>query len=125
MQPVQTHPKRGSVTSSSHGTNGQNSAKKALNMYKSEQVVNLSPVEIIKRAYDLAIVALKKNDTEKALRILRELSLALDYSQGELAVQLFHIYQYCMRCLRQNRTDEVVSMLEELRSTWADAFNLK
>ncbi len=99
-------------------------ANAALKTYKNEQAVNLTPVEMVKRMYDLAIIAGKKNDTEKAQRIVRELMIALDYSQGDLAVQLFHLYQYCIKSFREDRRDEAISVLEDLRNTWAEAFNL-
>lgn len=96
----------------------------ALKTYKNNQAVNLTPVEMVKRMYDLAIISAKKNDIEKAQRIIRELMIALDYSQGDLSVQLFHLYQYCIKSFREERRDEAISVLEELRNTWAEAFNL-
>jgi hypothetical protein len=119
MQTAQTMTQAGTlpVRSNHH-------ADTALKMYKNEQAFNLTPVEMVKRMYDLAIIAGKKNDTEKAQRIVRELIIALDYSHGALAVQLFHLYQYCIKSLREDRVDEAISLLEDLRNTWAEAFNL-
>jgi flagellin-specific chaperone FliS len=101
-----------------------NKMQSALKMYKTDTAQNLSPVEIIKRVYDLAIVACKKHDEEKAHKIIGELIVNLDYSHGDLPVQLFHLYQYCRTCIREHKFNEAVNILEGLRAAWTEAFKL-
>lgn len=96
----------------------------AVTTYRREQLLNLSPVEVVCKLYDMAIVGCKKNDTMLAQKALTELIVALNFEQKELALGLFRLYDYCKRQIRQGQTDEAVRILEDLRSTWAEAFQL-
>ena len=96
----------------------------AVNTYRREQMLNLSPVEVIQKLYDTAIIGCKKNDQLLAQRALNELVTALDFKHQELSLGLYGLYDYCKRNIRQGNTAEAVGVLEELRSTWMKAFHL-
>ncbi len=96
----------------------------AVNAYRREQFLNLSPVEVILKLYDTAIISSKKNDNELARRAINELIAALNFEYEDISVNLFGLYHYCKRCLRENRPSEAIMILEELRGTWAQAFKL-
>jgi len=101
---------------------GQTSS--AVSTYRREQLLNLSAVEVIKRLYDFAILGCKKNDTSLSQKALNELIAALNFDHSEIALGLFRLYEYCKRCIRQNKVNEAVGILEELRAVWAEAFHL-
>ncbi len=96
----------------------------AVKTYQKEQLLNLSPVEVIRKLYDTEIVACKKHDLRLAQRVLTELISSLNFDNNEIAVQLFQLYDYCKRCLRKGNFEEVELVFEELRSSWVDAFKL-
>ena len=68
------------------------------------------------------------NNVAIARRILTELLMALDFSQGILPKKLFALYSYMSRRLSdalrpdgKGVIEEVVGMLSELRGAWAEA----
>lgn len=96
----------------------------ALNTYRNEQMLNLSPVEVIHRLYAVAIQAIKKNDKQLAHKAINELIAGLNFEYKEVAVNLFQLYHYAKNCIRQSKLDEAIEVLEELRSAWGEAFKL-
>jgi hypothetical protein len=86
--------------------------------------MNLSPVEVIKKLYDTAIVGCKVNDDHLALKALSELVIGLNFEYADLSTGLFGLYQYCKQCIRDRKPEEAVQVLEELRSIWIKAFHL-
>ncbi len=96
----------------------------ALNTYRNEQLMNLSPVDVIYKLYAVAIQAIKKNDQPLAQKAINELIAGLNFEYQEVALTLFKLYQYTKLCLRQGRTDDALEVLEELRSAWSEAFKL-
>ncbi|NLM46518.1 MAG: flagellar export chaperone FliS [Firmicutes bacterium] len=68
----------------------------------------------------------------KAQNILSELMMNLDMSQGEIAANLYNLYDYMHRRLLDANIkkdmaplEEVAGMLSELRDTWKTACRLK
>lgn len=96
----------------------------ALNTYRTEQMLNLSPVEVIHKLYAVAIQAIKKNDSQLAQRAINELITGLNFEHQDVAVNFFRLYQYAKHCLRQGKPDDALEVLEGLRSAWGEAFKL-
>ena len=97
---------------------------KALNQYRQNEILNASPTELILKLYDLAIVSIKKNDIAKANQVITELISALNFEYQEVALGFFRLYRYCQQNLNQGNTQEPLMILQQLRDTWAKAFNL-
>lgn len=97
----------------------------AVSRYRKEESLNLSPVQVICRLYDVAILAAKKNDRELARRAINELIAALNFDYQETSVGLYRLYDYAKRQLRNGNVQEAVYVLQELRSAWAEAFHLE
>lgn len=97
----------------------------AINMYRNEQLMNLSPVEVIYKLYAVAIQAMKKRDNQLAQRAINELIVGLNFEHREVALPLYRLYQYSKYCLRQGRINDAVQVIEELRSAWGEAFKLQ
>jgi flagellin-specific chaperone FliS len=95
-----------------------------LAIYKKEHYLNLQPVQVIEKLYDTAILGCKKNDSHLAQRAITELTVALNFDHKEVSVGLFQLYQYCKTSIREGRHEEALSVLEELRAIWKEAFHL-
>ena len=92
--------------------------------YRREETMNLTPVEVIKKLYDVAIQGCKRNDPELAKRAITELTVGLNYDYPDISVGLFRLYQYSKECIRHGKMDDAVYVLQELRATWVEAFHL-
>jgi len=97
----------------------------ALAAYRKEDYTNLTPVQVVSKLYDVAILACKKNDKTLARRAINELIVGLNFEYKDVAVGLYRLYDYSKRCIAQDKTAEAARVLEELRSAWGQAFNLR
>lgn len=114
-------------------------------LYKQTQVESVSPQQLILMLYNGAIkfikiarCGLEEKNTEKTHTaivkvqdIILELMACLDHGQGEVAGNLYALYDYMnSRLLTANINkdneplDEVEKMLAELRDTWYAAMKL-
>lgn len=112
------------------------------NQYKQTSVETASPEKLILMLYDGAIKFInqakismdEKNIEEinkaliKTQNIISELIIGLNMDTGEIARNLYNLYDYFQRRLVEANTkkdtgilDEVLGYLEELRDTWAEA----
>jgi flagellin-specific chaperone FliS len=92
--------------------------------YRREECMNMTPVEVVKKLYDVAIQGCKRNDPELAKRAITELSIGLNFDYPDISVGLFRLYQYSKECIRKGKLDDAASVLQELRTTWVEAFHL-
>ena len=117
-----------------------------LNQYKKAQVQTASPEQILIMLYDGAIrflnqakVHMQNKDIEqshtniiKAQRILTEFMSSLDMDLGgEMAENLFNLYEYLHHRLVQanikkdiEAIDEVLDHLRSLKATWEEAIKI-
>lgn len=93
--------------------------------YRNEHLSNLSPVQVVQKLYDIAILGCKKQQYGLAQRAVTELMMALNFEHRELALGLFRLYDYVKHCIRKNEVHEAIAVLEELRATWTKAFGLE
>jgi flagellar protein FliS len=100
-------------------------ATSAVNAYRKEQILNMSPVEVIKRLYEMGIMACRKNDPVLARKVVNELIAGLNFEYQDIAVGLYGLYDYTKRCIRQGKMEEAANILDELRATWVEAFKLE
>ena len=96
----------------------------AAKAYRNEQLLNLSPVQVIDKLSSVAIQACKKSDAALAQRAVNELIIGLNFEYQEISIGLYRLYEYCKHCIRKEKMNDAVVVLEELRSTWAQAFKL-
>lgn len=115
---------------------------KAYEQYRQTQIQTAKPEQLILMLYDGAISFLKKakvsienknieeshNLLIKAQDIIIELMASLNLEVGEIALNLFRLYEYMhYRLVEANikkdekPIDEVLSMLQELREAWETA----
>jgi len=100
-------------------------ARKAIDLYHQNSILNASPEELILKVYDLTIVSIHKRDIKKANLAISELIAALDFEYHDEAMGLFKLYRYCQDCIYKSQYDEAYSIIQDLRNTWAEAFSLE
>lgn len=93
--------------------------------YIEQEVLSWSKEKLILKMYDLFIVSCKRKDVQKMSRVLIELMGSLNFDYEETATRLYRIYEYCQRCIFQKKFDEALHIIQELRDTWAKAFQLE
>ena len=93
--------------------------------YLFQQIMNMSPEQLVLKIYDIAIVSVKKGEKQRANRAIAELIGSLNFDYQEMAIGLFRLYRYAQTKIREGNKEEAIMILEELRNTWATAFNLR
>lgn len=101
-----------------------NKGDKKIPSYLEQEVLSWSKEKIILKMYDLFIVSCKRNDVQKMSRVLVELMGSLNFEYEDTSTRLYRLYEYCQRCIFQRKFDEALFIIQELRDTWATAFNL-
>ena len=99
--------------------------KFALEAYRREEFMHLSPEQIIHRLMTLAVQGCRKKDKRQALRALNALILSLDFKYREVAMGLFRLYDYCKLCIYDGKFGDAIAIIDDLRATWAQAFHLR
>jgi flagellin-specific chaperone FliS len=84
----------------------------------------MSPVEVIKRLYEVAIVACRRQDLSLARKAVNELINGLNFDY-DVAHSLYRLYDYAKAEMRKGNYDEAVRVLGDLRGAWVQAFKLE
>lgn len=95
------------------------------NKYHQEQALNLSPVQVILKLYDLILISCKKKDKKMSIRALNELIVALNFDHKEMSTGLYRLYDYSKRCVYAGKFEQTEDVITELRGAWAQAFKLR
>ncbi|MCD6289021.1 MAG: flagellar protein FliS [Anaerolineae bacterium] len=93
-------------------------AQTALRNYRRNQIMSATPLQLVLMVYDVAIVACARKDLAKVTQALNLLIKSLDMSQGEVALGLYKLYQYCADLARKGDFDQAAKILRELTSAW-------
>lgn len=101
-------------------TNGSAlSAQRNDKYYLERQLEGMTPVELLLKLYDVAIVSCVQQDSDRLSRALVELIAALNFEQREAAAGLLRLYNYCLHQAKARRFDLVRPILCELRDSWS------
>ena len=93
-------------------------ARKRMNLYK-QQSVQTSPAQLVAKLYDLGIRACREDDRVQLRKVLVELIGSINFEKGgDLAEQLYGLYQYCMQESTTGDLNEIADLLNDLRTTW-------
>jgi len=103
----------------------KNEISPEINGYLRNEVMGLSPTEIILKIYDFAILNLKKKEQQKAMRAITELIVSLNFEYKDFSIGMYKLYQYCRDQIIHGNYDNALVILEGLRDSWAKAFNLE
>ncbi len=90
----------------------------ALRNYRQNQITSANPLQLVLMAYDVALVGCARRDLAKTTRAINTLIKALDMEQGEIALGLYRLYQYCNDLVRKGQYDEAARILRELAGAW-------
>lgn len=99
-------------------------SQKAFSGYKRNEIMSLSPVQLILRLYDYIIVNAKRKNYGNVSAGLTQLIAALNFDYQDVAIGLFRLYRYCQNQSQSGNFEEVEKVIGELRSAWAQAFKL-
>jgi flagellin-specific chaperone FliS len=100
-------------------------SKAALDAYRREEFLHLTPEQAIHKLMTLGIQGCRNEDKTRAVRAVNVLILALDFKYNEVAMGLFRLYDYCKMCIYKGDFGKAIDILDGLRATWAEAFHLK
>ena len=92
--------------------------------YLKQKVLSASPEQLVSYIYDVVLVACQRKDQERALRGLSGLIRALNFDYKDVAVPMYQLYQYCMEKARKKEFDEVESLIQGLKTAWAEAMKV-
>lgn len=104
---------------------GPSRQKIAMEAYRREEFLHLTPEAIIHKLMTLGIQGCRKEDKTQAVRAVNALILALDFKYSEVSMGFFRLYDYCKMCIYKSEFEKAITILDELRATWAEAFHLK
>jgi hypothetical protein len=107
--PVQQHFKDEDEAIMAYGTNE----------YRKQQASGASNLHLVVMAYDVAILACERRDMARAGEAVTALRSALDLKQGEPAMGLFRLYQWCLDCIHGKDFAGAQLVLRGLRESWA------
>ena len=90
--------------------------------YKAQEILSMSPEQLVLKLYDYVIAACKGRDSKKASSGLAVLIDSLDFEAGEMATGLFRLYRYAMEKVKTEHFDEALKVVGGLREAWTEAF---
>lgn len=98
--------------------------QQAYNGYKKNEILSLSPVQVILKLYDYVIVNAKRKNYSNVSAGITQLIAALNFDYQEISIGFFKLYRYCQTQAQNGNFEEVEKVVSELRSAWAQAFKL-
>ena len=96
-------------------------ALQAKRQYLEDEFAGLSPVQVLIKVYDAAIVSCVRQDRERLNKALIQLISSLNFEHHEMAFGSFRLFNYCLRQARKGRFDELKTILVGLRDAWVQA----
>jgi hypothetical protein len=104
---------------------GPSRQKIARDAYRREEFLHLTPEQIVHKLMSLGVQGCRKQDKTQAVRAVNALILALDFKYSEVSMGFFRLYDYCKMCIYRGEFHKAITILDGLRTTWAEAFHLK
>ena len=93
----------------------------AKRQYLEDQLSGLSPIQLLIRVFDVAVVSCARGDRQRLSDALVQLIGSLNFEYREFSIGSFRLYNYCLRQARMGRFDEVKTILVGLRDAWVQA----
>lgn len=98
--------------------------RKLQNPYLVQKIMSASQEELIAYIYEYGVTACAQQDPVKARTAVNHLVQALNFEYKEMANTFLNVYRYLGHLINQKRFDEAKAILNDLKNTWAKAFNL-
>jgi flagellar protein FliS len=87
--------------------------------YQQQSIATASPERLVLKLYDLGITSCRRDDRAKLREVLVELISSLDFERGgEIAEQLYSLYEFCLRESALGDLEPIQDILEGLRDAW-------
>lgn len=93
----------------------------AYEQYRGQQVLSASPTQLMLMVYEQAVVQCEAQDAQRATRAITELIGALNFDAGDVAMDLFRLYEYCLWEIRKRHFADAARILRRLKTTWEEA----
>ncbi len=93
----------------------------AYEQYRGQQVLSASPTQLLLMVYEQAVVQCEAQDAQRASRAITELIGALNFDAGEVAVDFFRLYEYCLWEIRKRHFADAAHILRRLKTAWEEA----
>ncbi|MFQ5638779.1 MAG: flagellar export chaperone FliS [bacterium] len=93
-------------------------ANGTLNPYLAQQIHTASPEKLILMMYDFGIKSCRNQDRVSAAKVLVELISVLNFDYHDLATRFFELYRFSLDQVHQNKFEQPLLILSELRHTW-------
>ena len=101
------------------------SPKNLLSKYQENEILTSSPEKLVLFLYGQAILGCKQKVEQKTSYALAILIDSLNFDYNEMATGLFRLYDYTLKMVKQNKFDQALPILTELRQTWQEAVRKK
>ncbi|MCF8240212.1 MAG: flagellar protein FliS [Melioribacteraceae bacterium] len=96
--------------------------------YQVNEILEASPEKLLLKVYDFAIVNSKNENLAKTNKALQVLIDALRFDTDELrevSTGLLRLYKFCQDQMREGNYEIVSKVLQDLKSSWLEAFSQK
>lgn len=87
--------------------------------YEKQSINNATSTELISKLYDFLIRACHQKDEKKVHDILSTLKKSLNFD-FEISEDLYHLYEYCQHQGREQKFEEILTLIDPIREAWLD-----
>lgn len=95
--------------------------REAIGVYASSNIEGASPEQLVLITYDFVIGSCRRGEAFKAKDGVVELMSALNLDYADVSGPLFRIYEYLLDIIREEKFEEAIGILTELRKGWKEA----
>ncbi len=95
------------------------STREAVETYSANQVEGATPGRLMLQTYDFIITCCRRGDWVRAKKGVVELMGSLNPDHDDISGPLFQVYEYCLNIIREQKFEEAIKILSELRASWA------
>jgi flagellin-specific chaperone FliS len=83
-----------------------------------------SPEQLIAYVYEVGAASCAQKDADRARRALQVLSQSLNYDIKDVSPVFYDVYRYINHLVNRRKFDEAKKAFDDLKQTWAKAYNL-
>ena len=95
------------------------STREAVETYSANQVEGATPGRLLLQTYDFIITCCRRGDWVRAKKGVVELMGSLNPDYDDISGPLFRVYEYCLDIIREQKFEEAIKIISELRASWA------
>jgi flagellin-specific chaperone FliS len=92
--------------------------REVMEVYQASKVEASTPGQLVLQTYDYVIGSCRRGEMVQAKKGLVELMGALNLDHLDVSGPLFRLYEYCLELIRDEKLEEAIGVLSELRQSW-------